>query len=208
MFFSDPPSKRLRSRIAFPTISITAASRFRTVTNKSTCNRWDARHFVMCELVASWSEDSSRKVGAIVVGGGNETIGIGFNGLPRNVDSTPAHRHDRATGEKYLWYEHAERNALYNTIRAGGRVSGATMYCSSFPCADCARAIIQTGILALKTFSYDPSDPFYAKHFVAAETMLLEAGIDLKIFNRDDDEITRARHAFTSLHSPQSGHLR
>jgi dCMP deaminase len=162
----------------------------------------------MCELVASWSEDESRKVGAVIVGLGNETVGVGFNGLPREIDNGPAHRHDKMSGEKYLWYEHAERNALYNTIRAGGRVVGATMFSSGFPCADCARAIIQTGISVLKTFKYDLTDPVYSKHFTVAEEMLLEAGVDVQVFDREDLELVKAKLAFHDLQNPKNNFLR
>ena len=108
--------------------------------------------FTLCYLVASWSEDTSRKVGSVIVGPANEIRSTGYNGFARHVSSTREERYSRAAGEKYLWFEHAERNAIYNLARTGAGSEGCQMYASSYPCADCARAIIQSGIIGLRTF--------------------------------------------------------
>src|ERR1700730_7777629 len=73
-------------------------------------SKWDARFFDLCGLVGSWSEDRSRRVGAVIVGPANEVRSLGFNGLPRRISTEDDERHNRADGEKYYWFEHAERN--------------------------------------------------------------------------------------------------
>ena len=122
------------------------------------CNKWDARFFAMSDLIASWSEDRNRKVGCVIVGDANEVRSIGYNGFPRNVNADPVERHSSKNDEKYLWFEHAERNAIYNMVRVGVSATNCKMYCNSFPCADCARAIIQSGISELRTYAPDLSD--------------------------------------------------
>jgi len=82
-------------------------------------SNWDRRFFQLCELIASWSEDNGRQVGAIIVGPGNEIRSTGYNGFPRKVDAKVLQRYSRENGEKYLWFEHAERNAIYNAARYG-----------------------------------------------------------------------------------------
>ena len=105
-------------------------------------SHWDKRFFDLASLVSSWSEDTSRKVGAIIVADTNEILSTGYNGLPRGVSSDVESRHSKNDGEKYFWFEHAERNAIYNSARNGMRLKGSTLYATLFPCADCARAIV------------------------------------------------------------------
>lgn len=144
-------------------------------------DKWDQRFFDLCNLVASWSEDRSRKIGAVIVGPANQIVSTGFNGLPRAV--APHHtRHSREDGEKYYWFEHAERNALYNALRSGVRVDGCRMYSSVFPCADCTRGIIQSGIIELNTTTPPENDPTYGRSFQVSQDMLIEAGVTVRVF--------------------------
>ena len=159
-------------------------------------------------MIASWSEDSSRKVGSVIVGPNNEIRATGYNGLPRCIDSSQADRHDRQSGEKYLWFEHAERNAIYNASLIGTPTLGCRMYVNSFPCADCTRAIIQSGIQSLSTFNFDPDDAVYGHHFEVARQMLSEAGIKVKLFERNDEKIAELEKSFEETRSLKNGLLR
>jgi dCMP deaminase len=143
---------------------------------------WDRRFFDMCALVGSWSEDKSRQIGCVIVGDANEIRSIGFNGLPRRVDASVGHRHSREGGEKYHWYEHAERNAIYNAARIGVSIAGCRMYVSLYPCAECARAIIQSGISSVITFKPPAFDAMFSHSYEIATTMMLEAGIKAKLY--------------------------
>src|SRR6266581_3511885 len=98
---------------------------------------WDTRFMVLARHIALWSKDPSRRVGCVIVGPNNEVRATGFNGFPRGVDDTKVERYDRPI--KYLWTEHAERNAIYNAVRSGTPLDGCRMYLPWFPCMDCAR---------------------------------------------------------------------
>ena len=172
------------------------------------CSHWDARFFLLCDMIASWSEDTSRKVGSIVVGHSNEIRSTGYNGLPRGIDSSVSARHDRASDEKYLWFEHAERNAIYNAAGSGTATAGCRMYVNSFPCADCARAIIQCGITQLNTFEFDSTDEKFGRHFTVAEKMLLEGGVEIRKFARNDQAIIDQVKLFSDVKNPENNLIR
>lgn len=145
-------------------------------------NKWDTRFFQLCHLIATWSEDRRRKVGAVIVGPANEVRAIGYNGLPRGVSGEIDVRHSPVEGEKYYWFEHAERNAMYNAARAGIGIQGCRLYVSLFPCSDCARGIIQTGIVQVNTFRRPEIDENFDRSFDVASTMFEEAHIELRLF--------------------------
>jgi len=145
-------------------------------------SKWDRRFFELCNLLGAWSEERSRRVGCVIVGPSNDVRSVGFNGLPRGVSGNVEERHDRGGGEKYYWFEHAERNAIYNAARAGTAIGGCQMYSNLFPCADCARGIIQSGIVQLKTFCPPDSDLVFSRSFEVATAMMSEAGIQVQIY--------------------------
>jgi dCMP deaminase len=104
---------------------------------------WDQYFMSMVYLCALKSRDPSSKLGAVLVGPDNEVRSTGYNGLPRGID----YRSERdQRPEKYFWYEHAERNSIYNAARVGVPTLGCTLYTNAVPCADCARAIVNAGI--------------------------------------------------------------
>src|SRR5579859_6406852 len=94
------------------------------------------------------SPDTSTQNGAILIGRDGYTIGKGHNTLPYNVQMTPE-RLERPA--KYLYTEHAERNAIFRAAYYGFAIAGSTLICPWAACHDCARAIIQTGVKALIT---------------------------------------------------------
>ena len=125
--------------------------------------------------IASWSKDRSRKVGCVVVGQNHEVRSTGYNGFPRGVLDEVEARHERPA--KYDWTEHAERNAIYNAVRVGTPLGDCTLYVSLFPCAGCARAIIQSGIGRVVTVRPPENDPVWAGEFRVAAEMLDAAGV-------------------------------
>jgi dCMP deaminase len=106
--------------------------------------RWDAFFMEMAYLVASKSKDRSVKVGAVAVGEGNTMLSMGYNGFVRFADDEDDARHERP--EKYNWTAHAELNVICNAARNGTSLLRATMYVTSHPCIECAKAIVQAGI--------------------------------------------------------------
>ncbi len=107
-------------------------------------NNWDHRFMELARHIGQWSKDRSFGVGCVIVGPDREIRSTGYNGFPREVDDNVEERHERPA--KYAWTEHAERNAIYNAARMGTALKGCTMYVPWYPCMDCARAIIQSGI--------------------------------------------------------------
>lgn len=68
--------------------------------------------------------------------------------------------------EKYFWFEHAERNAIYNATLTGTSLAGCRMYTNGMPCADCGRAIIQSGIEEIIVdYNWDKSDKGYGQNW-------------------------------------------
>jgi dCMP deaminase len=108
---------------------------------------WDGRFLQLARHVGDWSKDRSTKVGCVIVGPFNEVRAIGYNGFVRGINDDKADRHRRP--DKYYWTEHAERNAIYHAALLGVSLQGCRMYLPWFPCIDCARAIVQSGIAEL-----------------------------------------------------------
>lgn len=106
---------------------------------------WDEYFLNIAEQVKLKSKDRSTQIGAVIVGRNREIVSTGYNSFPRGIDDSVLERQDRP--EKYFWFEHAERNAIYNAALIGSSTEGCTMYLScEIPCADCARGIINSGI--------------------------------------------------------------
>ena len=141
---------------------------------------WDQRFMALARHIATWSKDRGRKVAAVIVGVDNEIRATGYNGLPRGVCDTIEDRHSRETKEKYIWSAHAERNAIYNAARIGVPLKGCRLYTTLYPCTDCVIALIQSGIVELITQQPDFNDPQWGEGYKRAQTMLQEAGIQVR----------------------------
>jgi len=142
---------------------------------------WDQRFMGLCDHLASWSEDRDFQVGCVIVDpDGNDVRATGYNGLPRGVLAQDDGRFDRASGEKFFWFEHAERNAIYNAARSGVSLLGCTAYVNRFPCADCGRALIQSGITQIVAPPIPKADGALDHSFQVSLRMLREAGLSVK----------------------------
>ena len=130
---------------------------------------WDERFLDLASLVATWSKDPTTKVGACIVDSKRHVVSVGYNGFPRGIFDMKERYEDRPT--KYLFVCHAERNALDN---AHCDVTGCTLYCTLFPCNECAKSIIQRGIKEVVTFSDDRPDQY---NWEVTKKMFREAGI-------------------------------
>lgn len=105
---------------------------------------WDDYFMSMVYLVASRSKDEKTHIGAVIVGASNEIKTTGYNSFVRGLDDSIAERQIKP--EKDYWFEHAERNAIYNATLIGASLKGCRIYTNGTPCMDCARAIVQSGI--------------------------------------------------------------
>lgn len=107
---------------------------------------WDEYFMGIALLSAKRSKDPSTQVGACIVDPNNKVVSIGYNGMPRGVDDDKIPwGHGEGLDSKYLYVCHAEFNAILNT-RDGSALNGCRIYVTLFPCNECAKAIIQTGI--------------------------------------------------------------
>jgi dCMP deaminase len=106
---------------------------------------WTEYFLNIAEQVKLKSKDQSTQIGAVIVGVDNEVLSTGYNSFPRGMDDSLQERQERP--EKYFWFEHAERNAIYNAARIGVSLKNSTIYITSgLPCMDCARGIVNSGI--------------------------------------------------------------
>jgi dCMP deaminase len=92
------------------------------------------------------SKDPNTQVGACIVNAQNKIVGAGYNGLPIGVDDEdfPWEKNGDFLQTKYPYVCHAELNAILNNI--GMDLSGCRIYTALFPCNECSKAIIQSGI--------------------------------------------------------------
>ena len=139
---------------------------------------WDEYYLSICKVIASRSKDPNTQIGCVVVGPAHEIRSTGYNSFPRGIRDNVPERLERPT--KYLWMEHAERNAICNAARAGTATEGCTIYVEIMPCMDCARAIVQAGICEVvvsdaRMTQY--SSDYYDQHFGLVEVLFQEAGI-------------------------------
>ena len=135
---------------------------------------WDEYFMGVALLAAQRSKDPNTQVGACIVSQDNIILSTGYNGLPNGCsdDEFPWERQGEET--KYPYVVHAELNAILNS---GGRVlKGAKLYVALFPCNECAKAIIQSGIAEVVYYGdkYHDSDSS-----IAARFMFEHAGIRL-----------------------------
>ena len=166
---------------------------------------WDQFFMTMVYLTAMKSKDESTKIGAVIVDIENTILSLGFNGLPRRVNDrieepdwpdvhymkeVPELKQRHQAPEKYYWYEHAERNAIYNTARYGGvDLRGSIMYTQGLPCSDCARGIIQSGISTVVIHKkWMDSSMFinndkWSESAKRTDRMFTESGVTVKIYD-------------------------
>lgn len=140
---------------------------------------WTEYFFNLIGPIKSKSKDPNTKVGCIIVGPDNEIRSTGYNSFPRGIIDTYPDRKERP--EKYLWIEHSERNAIYNAARVGVPLKGCTIYMEGIPCMDCARAIIQAGIIRIifdaKEHAKWNSPKYDQAMMTKSIEMLTEAGV-------------------------------
>lgn len=107
---------------------------------------WINRFFELADFYATWSKDPSTKVGAVIVDPLRIIVGLGYNGFARGVIDLPSRYDDKDVKHKLV--VHAEMNAILNSIVS---LRDCVMFSTKFPCSECAKAIIQKGIVAVYT---------------------------------------------------------
>lgn len=144
---------------------------------------WDEYFVEMARLVATRSKDPSTHIGAVIVGPDNEVLSTGYNNFPRGINDNVPERSERP--EKYFWFEHAERNAIYSAARNGVRLKDCRMFLSCWiPCTDCMRAIIQSGIkeVVLGMQVEDASRTKWIEEATRSKQMAEETGVVIRYY--------------------------
>ncbi|WP_273235075.1 deoxycytidylate deaminase [Ileibacterium valens] len=136
---------------------------------------WDQYFMAMAHLAAFRSKDPNTKVGACIVNPQKRVVGLGYNGFPRGCSdhSYPWGREGNFLDTKYPYVVHAELNAILNSIQ---NLTDCTIYVSLFPCHECAKAIIQSGI---STVIYESDKYDGTEDNIASKRMFQSAGVKL-----------------------------
>ncbi len=148
---------------------------------------WDEYFMGVAMLAARRSKDPSTQVGACIVSAENIIISTGYNGMPKGCsdDEFPWERSGAENETKYPYVVHAELNAVLN---ANGRdLRGSKLYVALFPCNECAKAIIQSGIREIVYLSDKYKDTMGN---LASKKMLDAAGVKYTRLQSRVDSIT------------------
>ena len=129
----------------------------------------------------------SDKTGACIVSQENKILSMGYNGMPIGCsdDQMPWAREGSFLETKYAFVCHAELNAILNND--GGSLRGTRIYVTLFPCNECAKAIIQSGIREIVYLSDKYAD---TDAVIASKRMLQMAGVVLRQYQPAEREIT------------------
>ena len=148
---------------------------------------WDEYFMGVAVLSARRSKDPNTQVGACIVNDKHKIVGAGYNGLPMGCDDDefPWEKQGDFLQTKYPYICHAELNAILNNI--GMDLRGCKIYTALFPCNECAKAIIQSGIFEVIYLSDKYAGSDTAK---ASRLMLDKAGIKCRKVNTGISSIT------------------
>ena len=134
---------------------------------------WDEYFMGVALLSGKRSKDPGTQVGACIVDQDKKIVGVGYNGFPQGCgdDDFPWDREGGFLETKYAYVCHAELNAILNSIKS---LKGCTIYVALFPCNECAKAIIQSGIKEIvflsEKYKGTPTD-------IASKKLLNSAGV-------------------------------
>lgn len=148
---------------------------------------WDEYFMGVAMLSGKRSKDPSTQVGCCIVSQDNKILSMGYNGFPRGCsdDEFPWMRDGEDPLEmKYVYSTHSELNAILNY--RGGSLEGSKLYVSLFPCNECAKAIIQSGISEVIY-----ADDKYADtpSVIASKRMMKAAGVEMTEYVSTNTEV-------------------
>ena len=150
---------------------------------------WDEYFMGIALLSAERSKDPSTHVGACIVSENNKILSTGYNGMPIgcNDDEMPWEREaDKPNDTKYPFVCHAELNAILNSPSLIDN-KNAKIYVALFPCNECAKAIIQSGI---KEIIYACDKYAQTDAVIASKMMLDRAGVKYRKYESKGKKLT------------------
>ncbi len=143
---------------------------------------WDQYFMGVALLSSKRSKDPNTQVGACIINTDKRIIGIGYNGFPSALsdDEFPWEKEGNFSNTKYPYVVHAEMNAILNATQS---LKNASIYVTLFPCHECAKMLIQSGI---KEIVYYGQKYEQTESDVAAKKMLDAAKVSYRLFNEID----------------------
>ena len=149
---------------------------------------WDSYFMSIAKLSALRSKDPSTQVGACIVSNDNRILSIGYNGAPNGFHDSdfPWERDGKPVDTKYMYVCHAELNAILNFRGNKRDLEGSKLYASLFPCNECAKAIIQSGI---REVVYDSDKYEKTPGVIASKKMLTSAGVKLRKYEHSNRDV-------------------
>ena len=147
---------------------------------------WDEYFMAITELSAMRSKDPSTQVGACIVSDDNRILSIGYNGAPNGFDDDefPWDREGENLNTKYPYVCHAELNAILNYRGSKKDLENAKIYVDLFPCNECAKIIIQSGI---KEILYLNDKYANSENNIASRTLFDKCGVKYHKINMDKE---------------------
>lgn len=148
---------------------------------------WDEYFMGVSVLSGMRSKDPNTQVGACIVSEDNKILSMGYNGFPIGCsdEDFPWDREGGMLDTKYAYVTHSELNAILNY--RGGSLAGTKLYVSLFPCNECAKAIIQSGI---KCVIYDSDKYNGTEANIAAKKMFDAAGVKYHQYEKSGRTLT------------------
>ncbi len=148
---------------------------------------WDEYFMGVALLAANRSKDPNSQVGCCIATEQNVIVSVGYNGFPRGCsdDELPWEREGEYQDTKYPYVVHAELNAILNSTSTN--LHGCKLYVTLFPCNECCKAIIQSGI---KTVYYLSDKYATSKETLASKKMFTLAGIKTEQLKTRIDSLT------------------
>ncbi len=144
-------------------------------------SKWDLRFLELANLVSTWSKDPSTTVGCVIVKD-RRILSTGFNGHPANCSDDLEFYLNRET--KLNRIVHAEANAITQCALFGVSTQGCTLYGSLFPCLDCAKLIISSGIIRVVSPAPEITSRWYSS-FQLSNRLMIEAGLIINTVQED-----------------------
>ena len=143
----------------------------------------DSYLMALAAEAAKQSGDPDRRVGCVITDKDGRILVSGFNDLPTGCESLEERR---CRPHKYQWTEHAERRALNHAARFGVAVDGGTAFVTYFPCAECARSMVDSGIVSVRAPRPDILHPTWGKSWQDALSIFRAAKTDLSFVEVPD----------------------
>ena len=146
---------------------------------------WDEYFMGIAMLSCLRSKDPNTQVGCCIVSPSHRILSVGYNGFPNGIPDEDFTWAREGEDNKYFYTTHSELNAILNY--RGGTLEGARLYVTLFPCQECAKAIIQSGITSV----YYKDDKYAdTPGVMASKRMLARAGVEFKQYEPTGREIT------------------